>query len=412
MTYESLSKLFYKDSSSDRFERNAVLAEARRQADSSFLLGMKNENGEELFFSMPRELAVLSEAVLRREREISDSLSTLPGIARSALVRNLVISEVVSTNQLEGIHSTRKQINDLLEGADSPSEPFAQKRFRELAKLYMGLSDPRGFSRPEAPEDIRLIYDRVMDGEHLGSDAPDGRLFRKNAVEVIGAGGKVLHEGLMPEEAIVGALSSMLSLANSPDVPELMAAIAAHYIFEYVHPFYDGNGRTGRYLLALHLSHPLSQLTALSLSRAIADSKAAYYRAFKDAENPLNHGEITTFMICMMEYLSSAQVALLEDLELNAGRLREAEIALRKVAEERDLPSKQLDVLFVLVQSNLFAAFPDVSLADLALAVGLTRQGARPHVKELEKLGLVVAMSQKPLRFALAEEARRLLSLS
>ena len=370
---------------------------------------MKNENGEELFFSMPRELAVLSEAVLRREREISDSLSTLPGIARSALVRNLVISEVVSTNQLEGIHSTRKQINDLLEGADSPS---AQKRFRELAKLYMGLSDPRGFSRPEAPEDIRLIYDRVMDGENLGSDAPDGRLFRKNAVEVIGAGGKVLHEGLMPEEAIVGALSSMLSLANSPDVPELMAAIAAHYIFEYVHPFYDGNGRTGRYLLALHLSRPLSQLTALSLSRAIADSKAAYYRAFKDAENPLNHGEITTFMICMMEYLSSAQVVLLEDLELNAGRLREAEIALRKVAEERNLPSKQLDVLFVLVQSNLFAAFPDVSLADLALAVGLTRQGARPHVKELEKLGLVVATSQKPLRFALAEEARRLLGLS
>ena len=409
MTYESLSKLFYKDSSSDRFERNAVLAETRRQADSSFLLGMKNENGEELFFSMPRELAVLSEAVLRREREISDSLSTLPGIARSALVRNLVISEVVSTNQLEGIHSTRKQINDLLEGADSPS---AQKRFRELAKLYMGLSDPRGFSRPEAPEDIRLIYDRVMDGENLGSDAPDGRLFRKNAVEVIGAGGKVLHEGLMPEEAIVGALSSMLSLANSPDVPELMAAIAAHYIFEYVHPFYDGNGRTGRYLLALHLSRPLSQLTALSLSRAIADSKAAYYRAFKDAENPLNHGEITTFMICMMEYLSSAQVVLLEDLELNAGRLREAEIALRKVAEERNLPSKQLDVLFVLVQSNLFAAFPDVSLADLALAVGLTRQGARPHVKELEKLGLVVATSQKPLRFALAEEARRLLGLS
>ena len=105
-------------------------------------------------------------------------------------------------------------------------------------------------------------------------------------------------------------------------------------------------------------------------------------------------------------------MTLLDDLELNAGRLREAEIALRKVEEERDLTSKQVDVLFVLVQSNLFAAFPDVSLAELASAVGLTRQGARPHVKELEKLGLVVATSQKPLRFALAEEARRLLSLS
>lgn len=117
-------------------------------------------------------------------------------------------------------------------------------------------------------------------------------------------------------------------------------------------------------------------------------------------------------MICMMEYLSSAQVALLDDLELNAGRLREAEIALRKVGEERDLSSKQVDVLFVLVQSDLFAAFPDISLVDLALALGLTRQGVRPHAKELEKLGLVVATSQKPLQFALAEEARRLLGLS
>lgn len=55
---------------------------------------------------------------------------------------------------------------------------------------------------------------------------------------------------------------------------------AAHYIFEYAHPFYDGNGRTGCYLLSLFLENSLSQPTVLSLSRAIANNRFALTDAF------------------------------------------------------------------------------------------------------------------------------------
>ena len=65
-------------------------------------------------------------------------------------------------------------------------------------------------------------------------------------------------------------LTQWLALSRSEDIPETCSALLCHFLFEHIHPFYDGNGRTGRYLLALHLSEPLSQPTVLSLSRTIA----------------------------------------------------------------------------------------------------------------------------------------------
>lgn len=90
----------------------------------------------ELFMALPHELSVLSEQVLRKERVVQSLRAAIPPIARGALVRSLVINEVVGTNDLEGIRSTRKQINELLESS-SASEHMGQKRFRELAKLYL-----------------------------------------------------------------------------------------------------------------------------------------------------------------------------------------------------------------------------------------------------------------------------------
>ena len=196
MAYKSLMKLFYMDASSDRFANNDRLAAERLGAESTFRTGMHAAAGE-LFIALPHELSVLSEQVLRKERIVQSLQAAIPPIARGALVRSLVIDEVVGTNDLEGIRSTRKQINELLESA-SAAEHVGQKRFRELAKLYLGLSGGNAVP-PQSPEDIRAIYDQVMAGEDLGKNAPDGRLFRRSGVEVIGKSGDPIHEGAKTE---------------------------------------------------------------------------------------------------------------------------------------------------------------------------------------------------------------------
>lgn len=412
MPYEQLAKLFHKDSSPARFEQNAELAKRRLEADATYRTGFLTPAGE-LFLAVPHELSVLNERVLRVERRVSLELSGLPFAAQGSLVRDLVVSEVVSTNELENIQSTRRQVSDALESAEpvSRTDPLKIRRFRELAKLYLGLSSP-GAQIPVKPEDVRGIYDDVMTGEPMAKrDRPDGRLFRKGQVEVNGMGGKVLHDGVYPETAIIEGLERMMRIASSEDMPQTYSSIVAHYLFEYIHPFYNGNGRTGRYLLALYLAQPLSVLTTLSLSRAIAENKSRYYRSFKDAENPLNHGELTFFVMSMLETIRDAQAGLLERLITSRDALNTAEKLLESLTSEKGLSEKERDLLYLLVQVGLFAAFPTTTLEKCGVYLGVGKQQARRYVGRLEERGFVTA-SGKPLRVGLSEEGFQALGIS
>lgn len=295
MSYRPIKKLFHMGTSSNRHAHAEEIARQRREASSTFRTGIVTEAGE-LFLAVPRELSILSERVLRYERVVSRELGQLLPLARGAAIRGLVVDEVVSTNDLEGVYSTRRQIDELLRLKSlARRSPDDRRRFGELARLYLDLSDA-AVRAPQTPHEIRAIYDQVMGGEPLAEgDAPDGQLFRTGEVEIIGRGSWVVHRGLHPEGLIIEAMERMLALCNSDEMPATFGALVGHFVFEYAHPFYDGNGRTGRYLLALQLREPLSAATALSLSRVIAESRSAYYRAFAEAEHPLNHGELTFF---------------------------------------------------------------------------------------------------------------------
>lgn len=410
MSYKSLVDVFYADSSTDRFNNVDRLARERLMAESTFRTGVETPTGE-LFLAVPRELSLLNEKVLRYERRISRLRSNLPAVADAALVRKLIVDEVVSTNSLEGVHSTRRQISEVLASVEHSRGRSETRRFREFANLYLGISNPdRSF--PKTPEDIRAVYDLVMRGEDLGDNAPDGRLFRKTGVDIIGTGGRVLHKGLYPESAIVEGLEQMLSIVESEDIPQTYSAIVGHYVFEYVHPFYDGNGRTGRYLLALYLSRPLSMLTSLSLSRVLAENRASYYRSFKKAEHPKNYAELTSFVINVLESVHVAQAGLDVALQTSHDLLREAESRLDSVRESEGLSEKEVGVLYLLAQIALFAAFPEATLAEVASYSRVGTQQARKYTKALVERGLVDMKRSRELRFALSEGTRMRLGLT
>lgn len=408
MDYKPLAKLFHMDTGTTRFGDNERLAAERLNALGTYRTGIASPSGE-LFLASPHELLTRSESVLRVERRISLELHELPPVAQGALVRDLVVNEVVSTNEIENIHSTRRQISDALqasEEAHGSRDPLEKRRFRELANLYLGLSQ-KEIAPPANPEDIRAIYDKVMAQEPMDArDQPDGRLFRKGRVEVIGNGMRTLHEGVYPEQAIYDSLAKMIAIASSPDMPQLLSALVAHYVFEYVHPFYDGNGRTGRYLLALYLSEPLSTLTSLSLSRSIAENKAHYYASFREAEDPLNHGELTFFVMDMLETIQSAQTELVGRLDDSRMLLDRATHKLDLLSGEQELCEHEEALLYMLVQISLFATFPTASLAECADYLRLGTQQTRRYVSRLENRGLVTLAGKRPLKIGLSRTAR------
>lgn len=409
MQYQELSKIYYKAGS----HGNTALEKAYRErfdAESTFKTGIIT-NGCELFLTVPHELVILTERILRKERRVSNALGHLPPIARSSLVHGLVMDEIVCTNEIEGIHSTRKQINDALESIErsDSSQSNGSKRFKELARLYLQLSDEL-HKEPRTPADIRDIYDGIMDGELEEKDMPDGMLFRKESVEIIGGGTKPVHTGVNPESAIIDYLEKSIDLVDSEDMPGLYSAALFHYVFEYVHPFYDGNGRTGRYLLALHLSRVLSTPTALSLSRIIAEDKGAYYRGFKSAENHFNRSDATPFVLAIMKFIDRAQDDIIDKLENDNLALNEARKSLSRYEQANpDLSEKECSLFFQMAQVKLFGAFETVSIHEISKHLGCGVQTARKYAASLEARGLIETASKRPLSFRLSERGNRLL---
>lgn len=407
MDYQELSKAFYKSTSADRFAELDEQARCRRAMPSSFDLDLETPSGP-LFIAMPRELFVLYEQILRTERKVSSLMQSLPPIARMALVRGLVFDEVVSSNAIEEIHSTRAQVKEALDTRTMQDNEF--RRFKELAQLYLELGKAER-EMPRTIQEIRAIYDKIMDGELPESKLPDGEVFRADGVDVTAGGIKVIHQGLEPESKIIEVMEAMLRLMQRDDMPEMVSALASHYLFEYAHPFYDGNGRTGRYLLALFLSEALSVPTVLSLSRAIAENRNVYYRAFTSVENALNRAEMTFFIYDLLTLVRIAQVNILERLLKSKEAFGAIEERMGNLVRDQDLGDKEGSIVFVLAQFELFGMYGTATIDELACNIDLGKQMTRKHLASLEAAKLVWRVKARPAEFALTDHARRLLGM-
>lgn len=412
MPYQTLEKLFYRDASSDRFARASSLLAQRLHAESTFRTRIELR-GEELFLAVPRELSLLNETILRRERRVSALWRGLPPVARGAAILSLIMDEVVYSNDIEGIHSTRRQVELALEEVRRDTSALAgaaEKQhppFAEFAKLYLELGDePR---QPRTLQDIRDIYDSVVRDAIDRKDRLDTNLFRPREAVIEDNRGRVVHEGV-PSEQIGPMLEQWLELSQDDTIPEAYRAVLCHFLFGYIHPFNDGNGRTGRYLLSLQLSRPLSEPTVLSLSRTIAENKGAYYKAFDTVERPLNHMEATPFVLAMLELVAEAQEGLVVDLEDKRSALERLSGYLGSC--ELPLGKREKDVLFYVAQMELFHVFGGTELSRLARYLGVSAPTARKATTRLAEEGLLAKTRMRPPTFRLTEKGLRLLGIS
>lgn len=399
--YRPLATLFHMDASTAAPAHLEELAHARLTADSTFRTGITTKLGE-LFIGMPRELTRQLNDVLARERSIAVLWNGIPRIMKHSYIVHAISEEILSTNDIEGVRSTRKEVQDAVETAQhEAAQTTHAPRFAKFARLYLGLTAEHT-QLPQTLDDLRTIYDDVVGDEIADDDRPDGELFRNGDVEIIGAGERVVHTGAHTEARINELLTQMLTLMRSEQIPQLLAATAAHFLFEYTHPFYDGNGRMGRYLLALNLQPTLTLPSVLSLSRTIADNRQRYYKAFSSVENPLNHGELTFFVQTLLDCVAQAQTALIEQLTQQVNRLGRLSAHCNDLGREHRLSEHAQETLFALMQETAFGTRAGMTLDDTAQHLQLSKQSARKTVEELERAGLIEFTKRRPLTFTYA----------
>lgn len=404
MAYPTIKKIFHSQGTAEADKLYLSRREGEATMSWDFPLGEHS-----LFALAGTDVLSLTERVYRLELSVQHTWLQLPPGARSHYVRSLLLDEVVSTNAIEGVHSTRRQVQEAL--ASENSRSTAHRRFRELSRLYMALGEGTA-EVPRTLSEVRRVYDQIMDGELNAEDRPDGDLFRAELIDVHNQTGKAVHRGFHPEAKINrGLLHALDAMTEENDAP-LLSALMSHFMFETVRPFYDGNGRTGRYFLGIRLSELLSIPTALTLSRVLNQERRKYYQGFTDVQDPLNRGDGTPFALMVLSALAEAQQQLIGDLEQNAHLLNELTSVITRLREEEDaLPEVHQQILFMLGQIELFGLDGGTKTEDIAHFISRSTKQARRYLSELESEGLIATTSKSPLRFVLAPEGRRILEL-
>lgn len=371
-------------------------------------------DSHEIFAMCVTDLVTHMNDIAHNERAVEKAWNELPRFAQREYLMQLIAKEVQNTNIIEGVHSTRKELSKAL---DAASEQNKHTRFSEFTKLFLELADSNEYdtSIPQTLQDIRKIYDSIMRGELEASNIPDGEIFRSGKVSIRDGANNVVHDGDATEAEIQKHLTQMLHLMNSSDVPTLIKACMCHYAFESVHPFYDGNGRTGRFLLALQLHEQLSMPTILSLSSIIYAEKSGYYAAFSKAQELFNCNDLTMFCCTMLEYIVKAQGEVFENISVQLKHIIYCMGKLRELFPEEEISKVQREALSILLQNKLFSYNPSpMTRKQLSEYVGNAideQVGERKIVSALNgliELGMVDSLGERPIRYALSKKANEM----
>ncbi|OUS76161.1 cell filamentation protein Fic [Paenibacillus sp. MY03] len=401
MKYEKLTKLYYK------LDQEAFNMELNKRKDGygsyhtslmikGFRKGQQTKETFELFYVNINSLMNLNNQVLLNSSTISLLINKLPDFVVQPYFDKLIINEAQSNNEIEGIRSTKKELEEALSEAEK-SEP-KNKRFKGLMKTYRYIDQIGSF---ESVQDFRSLYDDLVADEIKIDDIPDGELFRKGHVE-ISDGFSTTHIGVRSEENIIEGLASLLNYLQDESHPPLYRFMVAHYYYEYIHPFYDGNGRTGRLIVGSYLSRYLEKYSAITFSYAVNRDKSKYYKALEEIAAPLNHGDMTFYLVHMLELLSSGQNGIIEDLEINLMKLERIKEYIKN--DKWDNYRDEKYFLYLIVSINVFIAENMIlSIQDLMGLSKKSRHITNKVMDFLEQEGYVELVSKKPKSYKICD---------
>ncbi len=343
MEYELLSKIFYKKPT----EYESIY-DARFNSEASIKLPIKIHENVGFIFNT-NEITKLLVKIYKTINKINLLRTHLPNIAINSYIIKSLKDEIALTNEIEGVRSTRKEIEDAIDSIKNDKSA----RFKGLVDKYFKLISNEIIPLNNC-EDIRTIYDALVLPEIEKENLPDGILFRKEPVQVVSATQKEKHRGIMPESKIIESLDLCLDFLKNDDIDSLIKISAFHYLFGYIHPFYDGNGRTSRFISSYLIKNELDVLLALKLSYTVKNNINKYYKAFDVCNDRKNKGDITFFVVTFLELLSQASDDLYTKIADLNDQLNYYNNIINMLVNEKVLNDKQAKCIFILCQNRLF----------------------------------------------------------
>ena len=191
--------------------------------------------------------------------------------------------------------------------------------------------------------------------------------------------GEVKHIPPQHQDDILRLMSNLEKYINDEmdDLDPLIRLAIIHYQFETIHPFYDGNGRTGRILNVLYLTHKkLLELPILYLSAYIIKHKEEYYNLLAQVSKNKEWNQWIIFLLKGVEQTSEATIQ----------RIKEIDTAIKDTSE---LLQKEAYKTYSKDLVEILFSYPYTKIESVEKKLKCHRQTASNHLNVCEKLGIL-----------------------
>jgi Fic family protein len=314
--------------------------------------------------------------VLKKAIAAGRSIGELKGLGglipnQSMLVNTLILQEARASSEIENIITTNDALFRALTAGSADIDPATKEVLRYREALWTGFEALE--KKPRITTALCVAAAQTLTGDSRGIRNQPGTVIANRAT------GAVIYTPPDGKSLILKKLKELEKFIHADNGIEPLVKLALmHYQFETIHPFFDGNGRTGRIANILFLvQQELLDLPVLYLSKYIIERKPDYYRFLR---NVTEKAEWEPWIIFMLE-------ALLQTAGFTRRRILDIRALLDETLEraKRELPervySKELiEILFR--QPYTKGQF----LVDAGIA---ERQTAAEYLKELEKTGIL-----------------------
>ncbi len=313
--------------------------------------------------------AVLKQCITARAAlaELKQAAELIPN--QTMLINTIPLLEAKDSSEIENIVTTADQLFQYAQGGDNLANAATKEALRYRTALYAGYQSlaARPLCTATAVEVCRTIKAEDLNIRR----APGTQLINDRTGEVI----------YTPPEG-EACLRDLLAnwerfLHNQTELDPLVRMAVGHYQFEAIHPFADGNGRTGRVLNILFLIQAgLLTLPILYLSRHIIAHKADYYRLLLDTTRT---GNLEPWVIFMLQ-------AVEETAQWTTGKIA----AIRTLAEHTTAHVRErLPKIYTRELVDVIFEQPYCRIGNLVEKNIAQRQSASRYLKELAAIGVL-----------------------
>ena len=187
-------------------------------------------------------------------------------------VQDIILQDAWSSATIEGARTTVEKVR---ESFDNPRT----KDDRMVINIIEGSN--YAYGRPITSKNIRKLWDKIVDGVCENADR-QGTKYRDGMV-YIGIAGRIVHVPAQVE-VLPELMDKWFEFREGESEDVLIRSFAAHFYFNYIHPFCDGNGRAARILNASHLYHGgYTKMKSLPLASAINNDLSGYCSSLSDS---------------------------------------------------------------------------------------------------------------------------------